>query len=128
MLSASNSPGGGINFEKAPFKLTHEYVELMGGWDSDMGQYFRILILQGFVAARKYMERIVALIRITMPDSKLPCLVDGEVVILALEERFQMSLTEERLTAHVNSLIKESFSSMRTAIYDKYQYYSNGIL
>jgi phosphatidylinositol 4-kinase len=29
------SPGG-VNFEKAPFKLTKEYVELMGGLDGEM--------------------------------------------------------------------------------------------
>lgn len=39
MLSPSNSPGGGINFERAPFKLTSEYLEVLGGADSDMLQY-----------------------------------------------------------------------------------------
>ena len=27
----TNSPGGNLNFESAPFKLTSEYVQLMGG-------------------------------------------------------------------------------------------------
>jgi hypothetical protein len=38
MLSKSNSPGGGINFERAPFKLTSEYLQVLGGDDSDMLQ------------------------------------------------------------------------------------------
>jgi len=33
---------GGMNFESAPFKLSAEYVELMGGQDSDMFQYFKV--------------------------------------------------------------------------------------
>lgn len=36
------SPVGGMNFESAPFKLSAEYVELMGGQDSDMFQYFKV--------------------------------------------------------------------------------------
>lgn len=28
MLSASNSPGGGMNFENAPFKLTNDHIEV----------------------------------------------------------------------------------------------------
>lgn len=27
----TNSPGAGLNFEKAPFKLTNEFVRVMGG-------------------------------------------------------------------------------------------------
>ena len=27
----SNAPGKGLKFEKAPFKLTYEFVELLGG-------------------------------------------------------------------------------------------------
>ncbi len=30
-----NSPGG-INFESAPFKLTAEYIDLMGGLESEI--------------------------------------------------------------------------------------------
>lgn len=128
MLSASNSPGGGLNFESAPFKLTKEYIELLGGWDSTMCSYFRSLILRGFVAARKHSERIIAIVEILMLDSKLPCLADGQVMLKLLKERFKPSLTEERLTAHVDSLIDESFASLRTTLYDRYQYFSNGIL
>jgi len=30
----SNAPGKGIRIEKAPFKLTKEFVELLGGLES----------------------------------------------------------------------------------------------
>lgn len=54
MLSAS--PGRNLGFETSPFKLTSEQVELMGGVDSDMFNYYKTLILHGLLTARKYME------------------------------------------------------------------------
>ena len=48
----SNSPGGNLNFESAPFKLTHEYVELLGGAKSPLFRYFRYLLVRGFVEVR----------------------------------------------------------------------------
>lgn len=36
----------------------------MGGQGSDMFEYFKILILQGLIAARKHSERIMALVDI----------------------------------------------------------------
>ena len=39
----SNSPGGNINFESSPFKLTEEFIEVMGGErDSDSFDYFQV--------------------------------------------------------------------------------------
>lgn len=46
----SNAPGKGIKFEQAPFKLTTEFVNVLGG---DKGKYyklFRDLVKMGFMA------------------------------------------------------------------------------
>ena len=40
---------GGISFEKAPFKLTKEYVELMGGKDSLYYQMYGVMIILGMI-------------------------------------------------------------------------------
>ena len=37
----------------------------MGGVGSDMYRYFKILMLRGFLAARKHMDRFVAIVEIT---------------------------------------------------------------
>ena len=37
----------------------------MGGIGSDMFEYYKILMLQGLIAARKHMDRIVPLVEIT---------------------------------------------------------------
>lgn len=51
----SNSPGN-IGFEAAPFKLTFDYVEVMGGVDSDAFREFKRLFHEGFEAARKHCD------------------------------------------------------------------------
>ncbi|VEL36176.1 unnamed protein product [Protopolystoma xenopodis] len=58
MLSAS--PGKNLGFETSPFKLTEEQVAVMGGADSCMFQYYKLLILHGLLAARKHMEEVDA--------------------------------------------------------------------
>jgi len=39
-------------------------VQVMGGNGSDMFEYYKILMLQGLIAARKHMDRIVPLVEI----------------------------------------------------------------
>jgi phosphatidylinositol 4-kinase len=59
----SNSPGS-INAEKVPFKFTQEYLELMGGFGSPNFQYFKSLLLKGYLEARKQSEKIILLVEI----------------------------------------------------------------
>lgn len=42
----SNAPGKGIRFESAPFKLTNEFVEILGGVKSRTFLYFRDLMIE----------------------------------------------------------------------------------
>jgi phosphatidylinositol 4-kinase B len=51
MLSASP---GNMNFERAPFKLTRDYIELMEGEDSDIFHHFKLLFFLGLKFLRKY--------------------------------------------------------------------------
>lgn len=59
----SSSPRN-LGFESSPFKLTQELVEVMGGENSDMFAYFKILLLKGLLAARKHSEKIISLVEI----------------------------------------------------------------
>ena len=43
----------------------------MGGVDSDMYQYFKILMLQGFLAARKHMDRIINIVEIMQTGKRV---------------------------------------------------------
>lgn len=94
----SNSPGS-INFESAPFKLTSELVDVMGGPNSDIFNYFRTLVLLGFSEVRKDMERIVSIVEMMLPGTYLPCFSGGgEHAVRSLRERFFLSKSEAQFS------------------------------
>lgn len=51
-------------FEQSPFKLTPEFVEVMGGPSSALWSEFQHLLLKGLMAARKHMDRIINIVDI----------------------------------------------------------------
>ncbi|GFO28943.1 phosphatidylinositol 4-kinase beta-like [Plakobranchus ocellatus] len=124
----SISPGKNLGFENSPFKLTHEFVEVMGGLGSDMFEYFKILMLQGFVASRKHMDKILPLVEIMQTGSQLPCFSKGISAIRAFKDRFHFGSTEEQLQLIVDGLVESSLHSLTTKLYDGFQYITNGIL
>ncbi|CAG0900584.1 unnamed protein product [Darwinula stevensoni] len=125
ILSASPK---NLGFESSPFKLTQEFVEVMGGLGSDMFEYFKILMLQGLVAARKHSDSILSLVEIMRCGSQLPCFKSGAATIQAMRNRFHMSLTEEQLQLLIDNMVESSFHSLSTRLYDGFQYLTNGIL
>ncbi|XP_065829438.1 phosphatidylinositol 4-kinase beta-like isoform X2 [Oscarella lobularis] len=124
----SNSPGGNLGFENSPFKLTREFVEVMGGLESDMYKYFKILMLQGFVASRKHMDLFLHLVEIMQTGSQLPCFAQGALTVRRMRERFHMSLTEDQLGVLVDSMVENSVRSWTTRLYDAFQWWTNGTL
>ena len=64
---------GGINFENAPFKLTKEYVKVMGGLDSEMFLYFKILFFKGFIELKNHVDSLMIILEIMQKNSDLPC-------------------------------------------------------
>lgn len=125
----SNSPGGNMGFEQSPFKLTQEFLDVMGGECSDQYEYFRTLVIRGFLEARKYMERITLPVRMILQGSKLPCFREGaDWAYQSLRERFYMHLTEEACIEKVVDLIDSSVNNWRTIQYDNYQRIVHGIL
>ncbi|KFM69447.1 Phosphatidylinositol 4-kinase beta, partial [Stegodyphus mimosarum] len=123
----SSSPKN-LGFENSPFKLTQEFVDVMGGPGNDMFEYFKILMLQGLVAARKHHERIITLVEIMQASCQLPCFKNGASAIRALRDRFHMALTEEQLQLLVDTMVESSMHSLTTKLYDGFQYLTNGIL
>lgn len=59
-----------LGFEQSPFKLTPEFVDVMGGPTSELWTEFKYLLLKGLLTARKHMERIINIVEI-MRSSKL---------------------------------------------------------
>lgn len=58
-----------LGFEQSPFKLTPEFVEIIGGPESELWTEFKFLLLKGLMAARKHMDRVINIVEI-MRSSK----------------------------------------------------------
>ena len=84
-------------------------------------------MLQGFLAARKYMDKFIQLVEIMQTGSQLQCFGHGPSTVRAFQERFCMNLTEEQLDIALNGMIKASMNSLTTKLYDGFQYLTNGI-
>ncbi|XP_040188730.1 phosphatidylinositol 4-kinase beta isoform X2 [Rana temporaria] len=122
----SSSPRN-LGFETSAFKLTSEFVDVMGGLDGDMFNYYKMLMLQGLIAARKHMDRVVQVVEIMQQGSHLPCF-HGSSTIRNLKERFHMNMTEEQLQVLVEQMVDGSMRSITTKLYDGFQYLTNGIM
>ncbi|XP_069506363.1 phosphatidylinositol 4-kinase beta isoform X1 [Ambystoma mexicanum] len=122
----SSSPRN-LGFETSAFKLTSEFVDVMGGLDGDMFNYYKMLMLQGLIAARKHMDKVVQIVEIMQQGSHLPCF-HGSSTIRNLKERFHMNMTEEQLQLLVEQLVDGSMRSITTKLYDGFQYLTNGIM
>jgi hypothetical protein len=123
MLSATPK---NLGFESSPFKITQEFVDIMGGLQSDMYSYYKILILQGLLAARKHMDKLMPIVEIMQHGSQLNCFSKGNVT-LGLRERFHLNMTDEQLEFNVEKMVESSLNSLTTRVYDTFQYYTNGI-
>ena len=57
------SPGN-MNFETAPFKLTKDYLDILDGENSNIFQYFKTLLIRGFIALKRNFESILGILEI----------------------------------------------------------------
>lgn len=123
----TSSPGGNLGFESAPFKLTMEMIELMGGYKSEMYVYFAMLVSKGFLALRKYFDDFCLLIEIMEIESDFECFVDKENAIKEFRERFWLGLEDNECLDKVMGLIVDAADNWRTNQYDLYQKGANSI-
>ena len=123
----SNSPGN-LNFEAFTFKLTNEYMEILGGQNSRSFSKFKSLMVKGFLALREHAEEIISFVEMTMLSGiDLPYFEGKELVIESLRERFKLDLSEADCKAYMLDLVDHAMDNWRTHWYDKFQRYSVGI-
>lgn len=115
---------GGIKFENAPFKFTQDYLDIIGGLNSDMFYYFRILLINAFNILKRYFDEIVASMKL-LKNSDLINFANFDMKMF--EERFNRFASDKEREILVDSLIDESLNSMRTQWYDSFQSYTNNI-
>lgn len=110
----SNSPGS-VGFESAPFKLTQEYVDVMGGVDSEAFALFRTLCKQAFQALRKSADNLVLLVELMGKESRMPCFSSGAIYATSqLKQRFVLQMSEQEAGDFVDVLVQKSLGSYFT--------------
>ena len=69
----TNSPGN-LNFETTTFKLTKEYIDVLGGQSSKAFLKFQTLMVKGFMALREHAEEIISFVEMSIVSGiDLPC-------------------------------------------------------
>jgi len=119
------SPGGGLKFERAPFKLTKEMIAVMGGSkDSPAFIEFSKLLTKCFFAARTRHEEIEAIADL-MRSAGFPCFRADS--IRKLRDRFFVDYSPKEVVQKVVELIDNSYESVTTTGYDAFQKAQNNI-
>ncbi len=114
---------GDVGFEQAPFKLTRDFVELMGGEHSKTFHRFRRHCVQSFLELRKHHYRIILLLEmISKGNEHLRCFSgDSKRVIDDMRRRFCPDMHDNAVVEVVHSLIDNSLDNWTTTWYDRYQ-------
>lgn len=120
----SSSPGN-FGFEKAPFKLTSDYLDLMGGRHSDLFLHFKLLFFLALKFVRKHKREIMQRVEIMTHCPGMKCF--ERYSRQDFEARFLDGTTDEELMQRVEDIVSSALNSYSTAHYDAYQWFTNYI-
>ena len=127
----SNAPGKGIKFEKAPFKITDEMLELIGGINSDNFKEYRKRLFKGYFAIYDNFEKIQKLAEFMFigQGKYFPCFIEKENALANLKERLRPrdNMSKQQKMQYIDDLLSKSIDNWTTTYYDKFQYYIQGI-
>jgi hypothetical protein len=124
------APGGAFSLETAPFKLTEEMVEVLGGLESKLFGEFVKAFTAGFYALRANAETIISTLHILATNSPYPCFLGKDIsgIIDRLRSRFRNDLSVKEVVQYCLDLIIQSYGNYGTKQYDSFQWYTNGIV
>ena len=110
-------------FELSPFKLTSDYLAIIGPHFA----LFVQLLKAAFLSLRRNVEEFCVLVELLQRESKLPSFALGEGTVVALRGRLKLELREKEAENWVDGLVERSRGSAWTRGYDLYQALANGI-
>lgn len=124
------APGHEWSMERAPFKLTRDYIDVMGGPYSEGFKEFQKLFVDGLKAARSNSLNALGLVEIMMYKSNYPCFsgtrYGGGIALNRFEKRLLLDVPDNKVEKKARKLIKTSMDHTGTKLYDVFQYHSNG--
>jgi len=127
----SNAPGKGLKFENAPFKLSNDMLDCLGGVNGKYFENFRKLLHKGFIAVNKNRQKISILVEMMWcgHGKNLDCFEKGQEAIDQLKIRLNPkdNMKPVEMKKYVDNLISQSVDNWRTKWYDIFQYHVQGI-
>ena len=146
------APGNKASMETCPFKLTTEFLDVLGGHASEHALLFRVMVAQALSVARRHASTTIKMVEIMAHESSYPCFrnpaasVSGFIARHHLDEELQgtdkekekaktLALGEAGDNEHdlkvagqiADRLIHQSYRHLGTRLYDQFQLLTNGI-
>ncbi|GBE61675.1 phosphatidylinositol 4-kinase [Babesia ovata] len=119
-----SSPAADVQFEHAPFKLTKEMTDLLGGVESDNFRRYVRLLVSAYMCVRQESTLLIALVKL-LEHSGLPCF--RRTSVMKLRQRLYLEATPERAAGYMLRKIHISLHSKTTMVYDMVQAWQQGI-
>jgi phosphatidylinositol 4-kinase A len=124
------APGHEFSMERAAFKLTEEYLEVMDYPNGECYKEFERLFVDGFKAARKNSQIALGLVEIMMYQSNYPCFsgwrYGNGVALRRFEKRLMLDVPDDQVEQRALGLVRNAQKHWGTTAYDKFQHMSNG--
>ncbi len=120
---------GNIKFERAPFKFSNDFIELIGGIESNYFFLFQDLFFKGFKIIRKNYDTVILMVELFCDIyHDLNSFHDKDNILKILKDKFLLAINkDEELLNKCNELINNSINNWRTKVYDNFQKYCVGI-
>ncbi|GMF40164.1 unnamed protein product [Phytophthora fragariaefolia] len=121
------APGNTFSLETAPFKLTPEMVDVMGGEGFD--RYLQ-LMAQGLLALHLEAPQLLSLVYLSSKDSSFPCFkgCSRARIVRRLSRRLCIGWSVQDVERTAARIVDKSNGHRGTRQYDWFQKISNGIL
>lgn len=115
------SPGKDMRFESANFKMTKEFIKILGG--SEKAEPYQLFVqktIQGYLAVREHHRDFMNLVEL-MSYSGFPCF--KQISVQTLQQRFRMEgdqacANQFEAAMHMRSIIEDAHDKWTTTAYD----------
>jgi len=118
------APGGAFNSERADFKLTKEYIRIMGGEGSPSYNLFRCLYARGLLLARLLGKDLTFLVEALL-SAGLDA-ITGKGTVRSLRQRMKIDTSFPEVVSFAMAQIKEC-EKRGYGAYDRFQAMQNDI-
>ncbi len=93
--------------EKAPFKLTLEFVEALNGLDSDLFKQYRAAVAAALLEARRHADALCRMMEIMAHQSNYPAFKYNSSAISDFRDRLHLDVADDQVPALADRLINQ---------------------